>query len=400
MPVGGQPFGTSDDGGGSGDMGINQLTGDVAAGPGNGSQVATITANAVTTGKINNLAVTTGKLADDAVTEAKLADDAVSTDKIVDGAVNNDKLAPEAVTIDKMAEDSVGTNQIVDNAVSYDKMQYVIDDEGAVLGATTTGPVTEIPFKAPARNIGAAETIADVRDVLGIRDIGDFRNFCIAQAKQRLLLTTTEYPQVVVDEPFFIKPGSSGQQFSTLGGGATAAVVTDLPGGWARVNGNPAGGGYLIPAGFPCAINNPTAQRWYIAALLRFPNAELGADDRKLAVELVATDFGTVGPSFGLYDSAPDYFSMSNNEGATTFYIGNPATPLDDEVHLFEAWHDPADPGGSDFVRMLIDGAGTAEPLSMSGWTTPCFPRIIAGGEASEGTDGNIDIGHLFLAVI
>src|SRR5213596_2274111 len=41
---------------------INQLTGDVTAGPGGGSQVATIAA----------LAVTTGKIAADAVTYAKI----------------------------------------------------------------------------------------------------------------------------------------------------------------------------------------------------------------------------------------------------------------------------------------------------------------------------------------
>src|SRR5688572_25288124 len=42
--------------------GINQLTGDVTAGPGTGSQVATIA----------NLAVSTGKIAANAVTDAKL----------------------------------------------------------------------------------------------------------------------------------------------------------------------------------------------------------------------------------------------------------------------------------------------------------------------------------------
>lgn len=44
--------------------GINQLTGDVTAGPGSGSQVATIAPNAVTTGKINALAVTDAKIND------------------------------------------------------------------------------------------------------------------------------------------------------------------------------------------------------------------------------------------------------------------------------------------------------------------------------------------------
>ncbi len=45
----------------SGSLGINQLTGDVTAGPGTGSEVATIA----------NLAVATGKLANNAVTDAK-----------------------------------------------------------------------------------------------------------------------------------------------------------------------------------------------------------------------------------------------------------------------------------------------------------------------------------------
>lgn len=51
--------------------GISQLTGDVTAGPGSGSQAATIANLAVTTAKLNDLAVTTGKLAAGAVTEAK-----------------------------------------------------------------------------------------------------------------------------------------------------------------------------------------------------------------------------------------------------------------------------------------------------------------------------------------
>jgi len=42
--------------------GINQLTGDVTAGPGTGSQASTITNNAVTTSKINNAAVTLAKI--------------------------------------------------------------------------------------------------------------------------------------------------------------------------------------------------------------------------------------------------------------------------------------------------------------------------------------------------
>jgi len=52
--------------------GITQLTGDVTAGPGFGSQVATIAADAVTTAKILDANVSTAKIADDAVTYAKI----------------------------------------------------------------------------------------------------------------------------------------------------------------------------------------------------------------------------------------------------------------------------------------------------------------------------------------
>lgn len=52
--------------------GITQLTGDVTAGPGSGSQAATIAANAVTTAKILNANVTTAKIADANVTYAKI----------------------------------------------------------------------------------------------------------------------------------------------------------------------------------------------------------------------------------------------------------------------------------------------------------------------------------------
>lgn len=46
----------------AGTTAITQLTGDVAAGPGSGSQAATIQANAITTSKINNAAVTLAKI--------------------------------------------------------------------------------------------------------------------------------------------------------------------------------------------------------------------------------------------------------------------------------------------------------------------------------------------------
>lgn len=69
-------------GGGGGGGGITRLIGEVTAGPGTGTQTATITP----------LAVTTGKLANNAVTNAKIANDAVTTSKILDANVTLGKI--------------------------------------------------------------------------------------------------------------------------------------------------------------------------------------------------------------------------------------------------------------------------------------------------------------------
>lgn len=62
--------------------GITELTGDVAAGPGSGSQVATIQPDAVDTLEIVDDAITTPKIADDAVTTAKILNNNVTYAKI------------------------------------------------------------------------------------------------------------------------------------------------------------------------------------------------------------------------------------------------------------------------------------------------------------------------------
>lgn len=62
--------------------GITQLTGAVTAGPGSGSQAATLANDAVTTVKILDANVTTAKIADTNVTTGKIADDAVTYAKM------------------------------------------------------------------------------------------------------------------------------------------------------------------------------------------------------------------------------------------------------------------------------------------------------------------------------
>lgn len=397
MVLGGQPFGTSDSNGGSEEMGITQLTQDVLAGPGNGSQAATIAP----------LAVTTGKLAGDAVTEAKLADDAVSTDKIVDAAVETDKLAPLAVTIDKLADDSVGTSKILDSAVSYDKMQDVVEADGAVLGATATGPVTEIPFKATARDIGAAASPAAVRAILGIRDIGDFRNWAVAQAKQRLGLTTTEYPQVVMDEPFLTAPGVTGSTNIFHPGtgapvvGTNITVPHDFPGGWTRFSDDSDGveKTLLLAAAVgaaPGTIIDLNSNKWYVAALIRFAPGELDFQDPGGGVaglEMILTSFLGVGPAVGIK-------ANSNNtkfgiNGASGTFLPT-SVDIDDAVHVIEWWG-----LGNDKNYISVDETTTVEQDLGTPPSTPCYPRIRCSGKLTgEGGNMEMDFGHIVTIVV
>ena len=96
---------------------INQLTGDVttAAASGSESEVATISAGAVTT----------AKLAADAVDDTKLADDAVGAEHIQAGAVGTSELAADAVDSSKLADDAVGSEHLQDDSVSVDAIDYV-----------------------------------------------------------------------------------------------------------------------------------------------------------------------------------------------------------------------------------------------------------------------------------
>lgn len=314
---------------------------------------------------------------------------------ITDGAVTNPKLAPEAVTIDKMAADSVGTNQIINNAVEYGKIQNVIDDEGAVLGAATTGPVTEIPFKGPARDIGAQSTVAGVRSVLGIRDIGDFRNWAIAQAKQRLGLTTDQYPQVAIDEPFFIKPGSSGNVFASSTGSPVITVVTDLSAGWARVGNAGGAEASCIGAGFPCAFPTLAAKKWYVAALVRFAPGSVSEEATIVSgIEMVATDFGSVGPGFGIKGDISDTkFSCHAPSGAGTAST----VDIDDQIHVMEMWGpDEVDFGG----WFSVDGeTPIKQTMGSSGYEQPCYPRLYVNNTNGEG-NAQMDFGHLVAIAI
>jgi hypothetical protein len=354
---------------------MNQLTGAVTAGPGTGSQVASITNGAVTTAKI------------------------------ADGAVDNDKLAPEAVTTDKIAPLAVGTSNINDNAVEYGKMQGVVASDGAVLGAATTGPVVEIPFGAPARSIGAAGSVADVLDVLGIRDVGDFRNWAIAQAKQRLGLSRTQYPEVCIDEPFVVRAASAyvGNLYAQGVGSITPSNLTNLPGGWNRfVN---AGGaeGHAIAQGFPnvfTGLTGGSVRPWYMAALIRVPDgASAETGDMQVGIRLKTDAFGD-GPFMGAKGGSSDFFCVGTQLGGET----NSTVEVDTNPHVLE-WFGPLDEDGvpdlaGNFSGFSVDGTAVAVcDMGSGGFADACYPVIYVYGTNGEAV-AKLDVGHLTAIVV
>jgi hypothetical protein len=93
-----------------GGSGITQLTGDVTAGPGTGSQATTIANNAVTAAKINADAVTTAKILNANVTEAKLL---IADNTTADVSTSAHGFAPKAPNDANKFLDGVGAYQLV-----------------------------------------------------------------------------------------------------------------------------------------------------------------------------------------------------------------------------------------------------------------------------------------------
>lgn len=170
MGLGGQPFGSSDCSGDS-DMGINQLTGDGTAGPGNGSQVLTISPLAVTTGKIANLAVTTGKIADAAVTLAKMADLAQSL--MIGRAAGAGTGVPQALTaaqVRTLLDLVVGTN-VQAHSVPLDTVTATLSPTGAALiGSLDPLDVRQIAEIQPfgAAGVPSVWTEIDIANPAGV----------------------------------------------------------------------------------------------------------------------------------------------------------------------------------------------------------------------------------------
>lgn len=151
----------------SSQAGITALTGAVTAGPGSGSQAASIANDAVTTAKILNDAVTTAKILDANVTLAKIANAAANSKLLGSGAAGSGapyaeltlgtNLSMSGTTLNAGAGGTLGgaalfrtTTQSINSAaftaISFDSEEYDTDGyhEGVTNPTRLTVPATGV----------------------------------------------------------------------------------------------------------------------------------------------------------------------------------------------------------------------------------------------------------------
>lgn len=117
--------------------GITQLTGNVTAGPGSGSQVATIVNGAVTLAMLAANSVDQTKIVDGSVGNAELAANAVQTTNITDANVTTAKIAALAITFGLIATAAVATTaEFLSNTAS--KLVSVATAWAAAVPVTVT----------------------------------------------------------------------------------------------------------------------------------------------------------------------------------------------------------------------------------------------------------------------
>jgi hypothetical protein len=133
--------------------GITELTGDVTAGPGSGSQTATIADNTVSNAKLRDsfpLSVI-GRSANSTGDPADIDTTAGSSEVLREsggvlgfGTVVAAGIANDAITTLKIANDAVTSGKIANDAVTFAKMQDISTDRLLGRGTAGTGDVEEI----------------------------------------------------------------------------------------------------------------------------------------------------------------------------------------------------------------------------------------------------------------
>ncbi|HET7037169.1 MAG TPA: hypothetical protein VFI42_15900 [Thermomicrobiaceae bacterium] len=183
---------------------------------------------------------------------------------------------------------------------------------------------------------------ASARGLLGVSDVGDLRNYAVADAIALLGLTR---PQVVVEEPFNNQPGAANSTFSAVGG--TLAQSSRGQGGWFQLT-TAAGAG----SNASChnnqrqvLVTDVTHKKWYSLFLFALESA-VNADST-LRLGLYDASLATTGGVYmgmfgGAAGSTTKFGFFHEQAGVTTGVLSS--------VNI--------DLGGIHLGRQYCDGAG------------------------------------------
>ena len=327
-------------------VGLNQLTGDVTAGPGAGSQAATIAAAAVTTAKI----------ADSNVTAVKLATDSVTTAKVQDAAV----------TLAKMA--NLAANRYI----------------GSIAG----GVPSALTMTAAGRVVMSSADDVAIRSYLNIPDIGDLRNYALSRAQTLLGLIR---PTTVVDESFLNAPTVSPCFFTGAAGTGTNSQRTDRSGGWVTVASASSAGtdrnihnsGMAAGGGTGCVVHNVGTSKWYQLWLFSIDTTV----DSSSLMEMgwINTAFSVNNPKVGVIGSGSTtkFRAFDNSTGV------NSSVNIDTGIHIVEHWCD-----GATNIYMSVDGETPVTYVTAKTNAVMPIVQVSNGGTAAV---KSVSIGHCII---
>jgi hypothetical protein len=192
---------------------------------------------------------------------------------------------------------------------------------------------------AAGRALMTAADAAAQRALLSITDVGDLRNYAIADAIALLGIAT---PQVVVDESFNCQPGAGNSVFNAVGG--TLAQSTLAQGGWFKLT-TAAGAGSNATTHNnqrQIVVTNPSTKKWYV--LFDFAVSSALNADSNLRLGLYDASLGTAnGVYLGVSGATdPTKFGFFQEKAAATVGVLSSVAVDLDVVKRGRMWSDGA----------------------------------------------------------
>ena len=355
---------------------MNQLTGPVTAGPGSGSQVATITPTGVTPGSYTSANITVNAAGQVTAAASGSGGSGITelTGDILAGPGSGSQvsaIAPQAIV-----------NADVNNAaqINWPKLKDIGLANGGILGAPGAFPVSEMPYGPVSLTLGGILTTANARAYVGIQNLSSTVHNALARAQEVCGFPLT--PLVYVVNCLDL-PGSANSKLNTiLSTGGSAEFVRDpaWPRGRRIVAPNAGyyqafsqeGGIYTAPL-----IPAVTTSKWLISCNMLIPSGIALSANGEVAVGLYGNALEG-GPCVG----------YRRSESGTTWraFIGQSATGVNGPAYSLDTWTNlKAWSNGDGNVYFSVNN-GTAVSFA---WPAPASasmgPWLAAMGGAGEG---------------